>query len=114
MNSEIKDPFFIKFWRANQYYALYVGLEVVIPEIFLLCLMEFMKRFPTSKIWHCMKSHHAFPIGRPNPLCFAAIIFSSNLCTMVNKAKSKELKNQIFRKEVDDLKAYAANIYIAE
>lgn len=33
---------------------------------------------------------------------------------MVNKAKSKELKNQIFRKEVDDLNAYAANIYIAE
>ena len=40
--------------------------------------------------------------------------FSSNLCTMANKAKSQELKNQIFRKEVDDLKAYAANIYIAE
>jgi hypothetical protein len=33
---------------------------------------------------------------------------------MVNKAKSQELKKQILRKEVDDLKAYAASIYVEE
>jgi hypothetical protein len=33
---------------------------------------------------------------------------------MVNKAKSQELKKQIFRKEVDDLKTYAAKIYVKE
>jgi hypothetical protein len=33
---------------------------------------------------------------------------------MVNKAKSHELKKQILRKEVDDLKAYAASIYVEE
>jgi hypothetical protein len=33
---------------------------------------------------------------------------------MVNKAKSQELKSQIHRKEVDDLKAYAMKIYLEE
>ena len=33
---------------------------------------------------------------------------------MVNKAKSQELKNQINRKEVDDLKAYASKLYADE
>jgi len=33
---------------------------------------------------------------------------------MVNKAKSQELKKQILRKEVDDLKSYAAKIYVEE
>jgi hypothetical protein len=33
---------------------------------------------------------------------------------MVNKAKSQELKKQILRKEVNDLKAYAATIYVEE
>ena len=33
---------------------------------------------------------------------------------MVNKAKSQELKSQIHRKEVDDLKAYAVKIYLEE
>jgi hypothetical protein len=40
--------------------------------------------------------------------------FSSTLRTMGNKAKSQKLKNQINRKEVDDLKAYATKIYITE
>jgi hypothetical protein len=33
---------------------------------------------------------------------------------MGNKAKSQVLKNQAFQKEVDDLKAYAANLYVVE
>jgi Tc5 transposase DNA-binding domain len=33
---------------------------------------------------------------------------------MVNKAKSQELRKQIHRKEVDDLKAYAAKLYTEE
>ncbi|KAF8227782.1 hypothetical protein L208DRAFT_1044378, partial [Tricholoma matsutake] len=33
---------------------------------------------------------------------------------MVNKVKSQELKNQINRKEVDDLKAYASKTYAEE
>ena len=33
---------------------------------------------------------------------------------MGNKAKSKELKDQINRKEVDDLKAYASKLYAEE
>jgi len=33
---------------------------------------------------------------------------------MVNKPKSQALKRQIWRKEVDDLKAYAAKIYAIE
>ena len=33
---------------------------------------------------------------------------------MVNKAKSQELKNQINRKEVDDLKAYTSKLYVEE
>jgi hypothetical protein len=41
-------------------------------------------------------------------------IFSSTLYTMVNKAKSQELRKQILRKEVDDLKAYAAKLYTEE
>jgi hypothetical protein len=34
--------------------------------------------------------------------------------TMVNKAKSQELKKQILRQEVDVLKAYAVKIYLEE
>jgi hypothetical protein len=34
--------------------------------------------------------------------------------TMVNKAKSQELKKQIHRKEVDGLKAHAAKLYAKE
>jgi hypothetical protein len=34
--------------------------------------------------------------------------------TMVNKAKSQELKNQIHRERVDDLKAYVAKVYADE
>jgi hypothetical protein len=73
-----------------------------------------MKSFQTSKIKHRMKSHHACPIGKPKSRCktyFATTIF---LRTVGNKAKSQELKNQINRKEVDDLKAYATKIYITE
>jgi hypothetical protein len=33
---------------------------------------------------------------------------------MVNKVKSQELKRQIFRKEMDDLKVYAAKLYQKE
>jgi hypothetical protein len=33
---------------------------------------------------------------------------------MVNKARSLKLKEQIHRKEVDDLKAHAAKLYMAE
>jgi hypothetical protein len=36
------------------------------------------------------------------------------LHAMVNKARSQALKKQILRKEVDDLKTYAARLYNAE
>jgi hypothetical protein len=41
-------------------------------------------------------------------------LFSSILYARINKAKYQELKKQLFRKEVDDLRAYVAKIYVEE
>jgi hypothetical protein len=48
-------------------------------------------------------------LGNKNALQFFSIPH-----VMVNKTKSQELKKQNLRKEVDDLNAYAAGIYVKE
>jgi hypothetical protein len=47
----MKDLFSTNFWRVNKYYTLYVGLEIVIPEIFLLCLIPTYRWYSATYFW---------------------------------------------------------------
>ena len=78
----------------------------------MICCKKFGKRSQTSKIKHCVRSHHhhACQIGKGKIQCIQ-VIFQH---TMGNKAKPQELKKQILCQEVDGLKAYAVNIHLEE
>lgn len=51
--------------------------------------------------------------GTKTPLCLVNAL-TSTPHTMVNKARSNHVKRQILRKEVDNLKAHAAELFVAE